>query len=134
MPRLCGYAKKGERCFGKRDWQARGRINVIGALYNQALLTTCLFECNIDGDIFHQWVCEDLLPKLSEGTVVIMDNATFHKRQDTQQLLEKAGMVLEYLPVYSPDLNPIEQKWAQAKAIRRRERCSTYDLFSRYLL
>ena len=46
-----------------------------------------------------------------------MDNATFHKRQDTQEMIEKEGFILEYLPPYSPDLNPIEQKWAQAKAI-----------------
>jgi len=25
-----------------------------------------------------------------------------------------------YLPPYSPDLNPIEKKWSQAKSIRRR--------------
>ena len=134
MPRPYGYAQKGKRCFGKHDWQARGRINVIGALYNQELLTTCLYPCNIDGDIFQQWVGKDLLPKLPKGAVVIMDNASFHKRQETQRLLEEAGIVLEYLQPYSPDLNPIEHKWAQAKAIRRKYRCSTDELFSRYCL
>ncbi|MDP3010106.1 MAG: transposase, partial [Methylococcales bacterium] len=29
---------------------------------------------------------------------------------------------LEYLPPYSPDINPIEKKWAQAKAIRRQKK------------
>ncbi|RMF36326.1 MAG: IS630 family transposase, partial [Alphaproteobacteria bacterium] len=37
-------------------------------------------------------------------------------------------------PAYSPDLNPIENKWAQAKAIRRRTGCSTDELFSTMLL
>ena len=130
MPRLCGYSTKGERCLGIRDWQAKGRVNVIGALHHQKLLTTCLFECNIDGNIFQKWVCEDLLPKLPAEAVVVMDNASFHKRQDTEQIFEEAGIVLEYLPTYSPDLNPIEHKWAQAKAIRRKQKCSVYDLFS----
>ncbi|MGG2143555.1 transposase [Symbiopectobacterium sp. RP] len=28
--------------------------------------------------------------------------------------------MVEYLPTYSPDLNPIEHKWAQAKAKKER--------------
>ncbi|NRA89241.1 MAG: transposase, partial [Rhizobiales bacterium] len=35
------------------------------------------------------------------------------------------GHFLEYLPPYSPDYNPIEKKWAQAKATKRREQCTT---------
>ncbi|WP_348983415.1 transposase [Piscirickettsia salmonis] len=38
-----------------------------------------------------------------------------------------------YLPSYSPDLNPIERKWAEAKAIRRKYRCSIEDLFLEHL-
>ena len=34
-------------------------------------------------------------------------------------MIEKAGHILEYLPPYSPDLNPIEPKWAQAKSARK---------------
>ncbi|MSP28532.1 MAG: IS630 family transposase, partial [Methylococcales bacterium] len=37
---------------------------------------------------------------------------------------------LEFLPPYSPDLNPIEHKWAQATALRRKKNCSTDTLFS----
>ena len=59
-----------------------------------------------------------------------MDNASFHKRQDIQEAITQAGHILEYLPPYSPDLNPIEKKWAQAKAIRRQKRCSVDELFT----
>jgi transposase len=30
--------------------------------------------------------------------------------------------LLEYLPSYSPDLNPIEHKWAQARASQEKTR------------
>ncbi|WP_218014688.1 transposase [Candidatus Regiella insecticola] len=43
--------------------------------------------------------------------------------------IKNAGFTLEYLPVYSPDLNPIEHKWAQAKARRRKYRCDVDTLF-----
>lgn len=53
-----------------------------------------------------------------------MDNATFHKRADIQRAILEAGHILEYLPPYSPDLNPIERKWAQFKALRKQQHCS----------
>ena len=59
-----------------------------------------------------------------------MDNATFHKRLDIQQAIIDAGHILEYLPAYSPELNPIEHKWAQSKAIRRRKKCTVEELFA----
>ena len=44
-------------------------------------------------------------------------------------MIEEAGGHLEDLPPYSPDLNPIEQKWAQAKAIKRRTGKTTDEIF-----
>ncbi len=132
MPRTHGYSAKGRRCFGIHDWQARGRTNVIGALLGASLLTITLFECNIDSDVFNSWVATDLIPKLPPNTVVVMDNAAFHKRKDTRETIQNAGHILEYLPTYSPDLNPIEPKWAQAKPIRRREQCEIGEIFKNH--
>ncbi len=92
-----------------------------------------LFTTNIDADVFYGWVKQDLLPKCPPNSVIVMDNATFHKRKDIQALIIKAGHTLEYLPPYSPDLNPIEPKWAQAKAIRRKFQCSIKQLFKHKL-
>lgn len=58
-----------------------------------------------------------------------MDNATFHKRKDMQEIIQDNNHTLIYLPPYSPDLNLIEHKWAQAKSIRRKEGCSVAELF-----
>lgn len=92
-----------------------------------------LFESNIDSDIFYAWINNELLPVLPEHAVVVLDNAAFHKRQDIQNIIRHAGHILEYLPPYSPDLNPIEHKWAQAKNIRKRERCDVDDLFAKHV-
>lgn len=129
MPRTHGYAPRGKRCFGKRDWNAKGRINVIGALLAGVLLSVGLTTSNVDADMFNLWLKQDLIPKLPPASVIVMDNATFHKRGDTKAMITRAGHTLEYLPPYSPDLNPIEHKWAQAKAIRRKTGKTTEKLF-----
>lgn len=128
-PRTHGYSLRGERCHSSHDWHARGRQNAIGALLGSALLTVCLFDSTVNSDVFYAWLTQDLLPKTPSASVIVMDNATFHKRDDMREAIAKQGFVLEYLPPYSPDLNPIEKKWAQAKSIRRKLRCGTAELF-----
>lgn len=131
MPRRHGYARAGQRCHGVHNWHARGRTNVIGALIGKNLLTVGLFDANVDADVFTGWARQDLLPKLPPASIIVMDNATFHKRLDTQAAMVHAGHTLEYLPPYSPDLNPIEHKWAQAKSIRRKSGASVEEIFTR---
>ena len=129
MPRRYGYALKGRRCYGTHDWQAKGRINVIGAIINHQFITADLYESNINSDIFYEWVKNVLLPKLKYCTVIVMDNARFHKRKDIIELIEKKRHVILWLPEYSPDLNPIEHKWAEVKQIRKATGCSVSELF-----
>lgn len=130
MPRSHGYAPCGQRCFAKRDWGAKRRTNVIGALVGKHLLTVCLFESTINTVVFDAWVQQDLLPKLPKHSIIVMDNAAFHKGAGMLKALESQQQILLYLPPYSPDLNPIEHKWAQAKAKRRKTGESVESLFS----
>ena len=128
-PRTHGYSQKGHWCHGTCDWNKKGRINAIGALYNGDLITVGLFECSIDSDVFHAWVTALLLKKTPKNSVIIMDNASFHKRSDTQLAITQQGHTILFLPPYSPDFNPIEHTWAQVKAIRRKKRCDVNILF-----
>ncbi len=133
MPRTHGYAQIGKRCYGNCNWHARGRINVIGASINMNLISIALFDSYIDSDIFYHWTIKCLLPELKESSVIVLDNAAFHKRQDIRQAITNAGHILVYLPPYSPDLNEIEHKWAQAKSIRRKLQCNVDELFTNHV-
>ena len=119
----------GQRCYGRWDWHAKGRTNVIGALLDFHLIAIGLFECSVNADVFLAWVEHVLLPQLTPAAVIVLDNATFHKCADSQKALRQASDILEYLPPYSPDLNPIEHTWAQGKAIRKQTHCSVNELF-----
>lgn len=129
-PRPQGYALKGQKCYGKHDWGSKGRTNVIGALLAEALLTVSLFLGSINTEVFTTWVTYELIPKLPPKSVVILDKAAFHKKAET--LLTEAGHTGLFLPPYSPDLNPIEKKGAQAKALRRKIGGTIEQLFQNY--
>ena len=133
MPRTHGYSKIGQRCFGKHDWGPKGRTNVIGALLDKKLLTVSLFNENINTETFSSWI-EQLIPQLPSESVLVMDNASFHKGKNMQEKVKERGHTLEYLPPYSPDLNPIEHKWSQAKSKRRKYQCDTEVLFKDHCL
>ena len=132
MPRTHGYSRRGKRCYDLHDWHSKGRVNAIGTIVGFAFLTVALFEGSINSEVFYAWLIQALIPVLPGNAVVVMDNATFHKRNDMIDALNKAGSTIEFLPPYSPDLNPIEKKWAQVKAIRKRERCDIDTLFSKH--
>jgi len=69
---------------------------------------------------FEVYIERVLLPELSTGDIVVMDNLSSHKGTKVQQMLEGAGARLLYLPPYSPDFNPIEQAFAKLKALLRK--------------
>ena len=92
-----------------------------------------MFDGTINSDVFASWVANDLLPKVTTGSVMVMDNAAFHKRQDIIDLIVDAGHCIDFLPPYSPDLNQVEHKWAEAKSARRKFRCNVDTVFTEYI-
>ena len=74
------------------------------------------FDCNCNSEVFNTWLENSLIPELPSNTVIVMDNAAFHKSAKTRQIIEKSGHTLKFLPPYSPDLNPIENCWHQIKS------------------
>lgn len=49
-----------------------------------------------------------------------MDNASFHHSENLPQMSGDVGVKLVYLPPYSPDLNPIEEFFAELKGFIKR--------------
>ncbi len=114
-----GYALIGKPCIDSYNWQGKKRTNVIGALYEKMLFALDYFETNINSIVFYHWCKHKLIPSLKTKCVIVMDNARFHKSKRIQKLLNRHGHRILWLPPYSPDLNPIEKKWAQVKFLRQ---------------
>jgi transposase len=74
----------------------------------------------MNGEIFLTYLEQCLVPALSPGEIVTMDNLPPTRLPGVRQTIEAAGAELRLLPSYSPDLNPIEQAFAKLKAHLRK--------------
>ena len=90
--------------------------------------TACMtIDGATDAEVFRAYVSEVLIPTLQEGDIVVMDNLTPHKNEETLVLIEKAGASVLFLPPYSPDLNPIEKMWSKVKQALRSLEARTHE-------
>jgi transposase len=78
-----------------------------------------LLEGALDGQAFGVYIREVLAPHLEKGDIVLLDNLPTHKVSGLAEAVEARGARLEYLPPYSPDLNPIERCWSKIKTYLR---------------
>ena len=76
---------------------------------------------------FNRWVEKRLIPKLKPGDVIVLDNAQAHRDPTLPKILRSHRMRLEFLPPYSPDLNPIEPGWALVKKHIKRHAPRTHS-------
>ena len=106
---------------GRKVPQARWRtLTFLAALRCDRIAAPCVIDGPINGTSFRAYVEQFLVPTLSPGDIVIMDNLGSHKGLAVRRLIRAAGAKLFFLPRYSPDLNPIEQVFAKLKTLLRK--------------
>lgn len=115
-----GRAPRGEKIYAEITGSRKGRTGVLGAYDGEKLVSPITFEGSCNSERFNAWLETDLLPAIDEGSICVLDNATFHKTKKTFEIADKFSCELLFLPKYSPDLNPIEHKWPQLKRILRK--------------
>ena len=74
MTRLRGWAPKGERLVDKVPHGRWKTATFLAALRNDRIDAPCLFDGPINGERFHAYVEQFLVPTLKPGDVVILDN------------------------------------------------------------
>ena len=73
----------------------------------------------ISPNTVYEWLEKNLIRLLDRPSIVVMDNAPFHKKKQSAAILRKKGHARLPLPPYSPDFNPIENSFGALK--RKRE-------------
>jgi transposase len=116
------WSREGERVEDLKQGSRGKRTSILAGYEKGELIAPLTFEGSCNRSVIEKWLEEQLLPRCREGTVLVMDNASFHKGGKIKELIEGAKCELLYLAPYSPDMNPIEKCWGWLKRIIRRER------------
>lgn len=127
MPRLYGRCVGGARIYDHARKKRKGKVSLLAAMTNTGMSgKACLVhEGSVDSNAFLTFIEQVLCPSLEPKWIVIMDNFTIHKNSGVKALIEQAGCTLLFLPIYSPDFNPIEHLFAKIKAFIRKVRPQT---------
>ena len=110
------YAPRGVPVEGKISGKKFKRTNVIAAKCCGKIVAPMVYGGTTDSVLFEHWFINALLPSIPKQSVIILDNASFHRKSRLHDLAMKADCTVLFLPPYSPDLNEIETFWAWLKA------------------
>jgi len=127
MTRLRGWSPRGAALVDKVPHGHWRTMTFLAALRCDRIDAPLVLDGPINGQSFAAWVEQFLLPTLSPGDVVVMDNLGSHKGKAVRQLIRSVGARLLFLPPYSPDLNPIEQVFAKLKTLLRKANPRTIE-------
>jgi len=119
MARRYGRAPVGQRLVAAVPHGHWKTTTFVAALRADGLTAPMVIDGAVTGDLFVAYAEQILVPALRPGDVVVMDNLACHKRAGVRKAIEAAGCRLEFLPPYSPDLNPIEPAFSKLKALLR---------------
>ena len=130
MSRLYGWGLKSERvvdlvphghCGVDLGIAKRMRVTTfLGAMRSTGLTAPLVIDGPVNGELFEAYVRKQLVPTLTPGDIVVLDNLGSHKSPSVREAIEAAGCTVAYLPPYSPDLNPIELLFSKLKTLLRK--------------
>jgi transposase len=120
MARMYGRAPEGERLRAGIPHGHWKRTTFIAGLRLSGMTAAAVLDGSVNGQIFLDYVTRVLVPTLTAGDIVIMDNLSSHKGEQVRKAIEAAGAKRVFLPPYSPDFNPIENAFAKLKAQLRK--------------
>jgi transposase len=120
MVRLRGRCLRGERLISHIPQGAWKTITFVAALRHNKMVAPMVIDGPIDGPAFMAYVEQCLAPMLKCNDIVVMDNLPAHKVPGVKGVIEAVGATVQYLPQYSPDLNPIEMPFSKFKAFLRK--------------
>jgi transposase len=120
MTLIRGWAPRGDKLVARAPFGKWRTPTFLAALRHDRIDAPCVLDGPINGESFTDWVEQFHVPTLAPGDVVIMDNLGSHKGTAVRKAIRAAGAKLLFLPPYSPDLNPIEQVFAQLKLLLRK--------------
>ena len=82
-------------------------------------LSSCVYPASTVDMFFHAFKLASLL-KTAGAYKSRGIHLSSHKVEGLKEIVEAKGRKIEYLPPYSPDLNPVENLWSKVKGYLRK--------------
>ena len=108
------------RKYTTKSVKKHNRVGIVAAKLGGKIVAPMEHGGTMDSLLFETWFEHNFLPVIKRGTVIVMDNASFHRKKQLSCAAQKAGCCLIFLPPYSPELNPIEKFWSWLKRYLRK--------------
>jgi transposase len=106
------------------------RTSVVGVLGLDGVVAPLSFKGSLNGWLFGEYVKYCLVPIMKVGDTLVLDCSSVHKVKGVLDPLIMKGVKVVFLPVYSPDFNPIELVWSKVKAYLRKVKARTVGVLS----
>ncbi len=90
----------------------RTSINLLGAVTEDGDRFISFVDGSFTGKVAAHFL-RPLQQEFGEKLVIVLDNAPYFIAKYLKKQAAKAGLLLEYLPPYAPEMNPLEQCWRQ---------------------
>ena len=123
--RKYGYSIRGLTPRCRRLLVKGTRISVIAAMASDGLVVCECTTGSVDSQKFFDFVRGCLIPHMhtfdgtSPKSIVILDNCSIHRVPEIKTLFAAVGILVFFLPPYSPDYNPIEEAFGFLKSYLR---------------
>ncbi|WP_342167208.1 IS630 family transposase [Methylobacterium sp. SD21] len=127
MARTRGRSPRGERLRSPVPHGHWKTTTFVAGLRLSGMAAPFVLDGPINRDAFQAYVERVLVPDLTSGDIVVMDNLGSHKGPAVRAAIEAAGARLLFLPPYSPDFNPIEMAFSKLKALLRKAAARTVE-------
>ena len=119
--RKFGYAISGATPVSYQLLSRGKRTNAIAAISTTGVVALELTCNTVNESVFFDFVRGTLIPQMlpfdgiNPRSIAVMDNLSVHHVQHIVDLFNQAGILLFFLPTYSPDLNLIEEAFSYVK-------------------
>jgi hypothetical protein len=102
MTRRHGRCSRGARLVAKVPQGGWRTLTFLAALRHDRITAPCVIDGPINGTSFRAYVEQFLVPTLSSGDVVVMDNLGSHKGKGVRLLIRAAGASCSSCPATRP--------------------------------